>query len=146
MEKTAKASSSKNHTGDARGTILVVEDEPPMLYVLEKTLAKHGYAVLTAPNGEAAIEAYCRHKSEIDVVLLDVGLPRIKGTDVLHKIKSENPAVSVVVCSGFLEPELKTMLDHDVDHFIQKPYILDELVKTIQALIERREAVTAGSP
>ncbi len=81
MEKTSKASSSKNRIADARGTILAVEDEPSMLYLLEKTLAKRGYAVITAANGEEAIEAYHCHKNKIDVVLLDVDLPRVGGVD-----------------------------------------------------------------
>jgi DNA-binding response OmpR family regulator len=120
-----------------RRTILVVEDEKLMLRLLERTLSQHSYAVFTAADGEAALETYCRHKTEIDLVLLDVGIPKVKGVDVLHKMKSENPGVQVVIFSGYLEPALRAkMREAGVEHFTQKPYMLHEVVKTIQSLIE----------
>lgn len=120
-----------------RGTILIVEDEQPMLRLLEKVLSRHGYQVLVASNGEAAIEVYRRHKLEIDVVLLDVGLPKLTGWNVLLKMKEENSDVRVVIATGFLEPKMKTeMLRVNVKHFVEKPYILDEVVETLQSLID----------
>jgi DNA-binding NtrC family response regulator len=60
--------------------------------------------------------------------------PKLK---VLYKMKSENPAVRVVVSSGFLAPELRTKVQQaGVQHFIEKPYMLDQVVDVIQGLIE----------
>ena len=143
MEQIPEASLSRNQIGDPRRAILVVDDETPMLRLLEGTFSEHGYTVFTAADGEEAIKNYCRHKSEIDVVFLDVGLPKVKGADVLHKIKGENPAVRVVVSSGFFEPELRTEMQRaGVEHFIEKPYMLDDVVKTIQNIIELAEALS----
>ena len=120
-----------------RGTILVVEDEQLMLRLLEKFLSQQGYQVLVASDGEAAIEVYRLHKLEIDVVLLDVGLPKLTGWDVLLKMKEENPDVRVVIATGYLAPKMKTeMLRVAVRHFVDKPYVLNELVETLQSLID----------
>jgi two-component system, cell cycle sensor histidine kinase and response regulator CckA len=120
-----------------RGTILIVEDEQLMLRLVEKVLLQHGYQVLVASDGEEAIEVYRRHKLEIDVVLLDVGLPKLTGWDVLLKMKEENPDVRVVIATGFLEPKMKTeMFRVTVKHFLDKPYMLDEVVETLQSLID----------
>ncbi|HVH91973.1 MAG TPA: response regulator [Candidatus Acidoferrum sp.] len=120
-----------------RGTILIVEDEQVMLRVVEKVLLQHGYQVLVASDGEEAIEVYRRHKLEIDVVLLDVDLPKLTGWDVLLKMKEENPDVRVVIATGFLEPKMKTEMSRvTVKHFVDKPYMLDEVVETLQSLID----------
>jgi CheY-like chemotaxis protein len=120
-----------------RGTILIVEDEQVMLRLVEKVLLQHGYQVLVASDGEEAIEVYRRHKLEIDVVLLDVDLPKLTGWDVLLKMKEENPDVRVVIATGFLEPKMKTAMSRvTVKHFVDKPYMLDEVVETLQSLID----------
>jgi len=93
---------------NGRGTILVVEDEQLMLRLLEKFLSQQGYQVLVASDGEEAVEVYRLHKLEIDVVLLDVGLPKLTGWDVLLKMKEENPDVRVVIATGYLAPKMKT--------------------------------------
>jgi two-component system cell cycle sensor histidine kinase/response regulator CckA len=134
--KPEKPSSGKQGS-DCRGTILVVENEQFMLHLIEGAFLQHGYQVLVAADGEEAIEVYRLHKLEIDVVLLDVGLPKVNGVDVLYKMKSENPDVRVIIVSGFLEPALRTKMQQaGVKHFIDKPYMLDHVLETIQRLIE----------
>jgi two-component system cell cycle sensor histidine kinase/response regulator CckA len=114
-----------------------VEDEKNMLDLLEKTLVRHGYRVLAAADGETALNIYRRSKKAIDVVLLDIGLPKVAGREVLRKIKNENPHVKVVIASGYLEPELKSEINRaGVKYFLSKPYRPDEVVRTLQSLIE----------
>ncbi len=138
MDRIPEASLSRNQRANAQRTILVVEDEPLMLRLLEKFLSRQGYQVLVASDGEQAIEAYCRHKTEVDVVLLDVGLPKVKGTDVLLKMKDENPDVRVVIASGYLEPKVKTeMYRAGVKKFVDKPYMLPEVLETLRSLTKR---------
>lgn len=129
--------SSAKQGSDCRGTVLIVENEQFMLGLIERVFSQHGYQVLVAADGEEAIEVYRLHKLDIDVVLLDVGLPKVNGVDVFYKMKSENPAVRVIIVSGFLEPELRTKMQQaGVEHFIDKPYMLDQVLETIQTLIE----------
>ena len=117
-------------------TVLVVEDEEAMLYALEKMLVNRGYKVLRAADGEMAVRIYQRHKESIDVVLLDMGLPKLSGRDVLFKIKQEKHDAKVVIASGYFEESLRSEIDRaGVKKFVHKPYMPDELVQTIQSLI-----------
>lgn len=123
-------------TSNDAATVFLVEAEQSMLYMLEKTLLKHGYKVLKATDGEMAVKIYQRHKETIDIVLLDIGLPKMAGRDVLLKMKNEKPDLRVVIASGYLEPELKSELEQTgVKYFLPKPYMPDEVVKTFQGLM-----------
>ena len=136
-DEIAKASFETTERPDGHGTILLVEDEKNILDLLEKTLVQQGYQVLTAADGEAALNIYRRSKDVIDVVLLDIGLPKVAGRDVLRRIKNENPDVKVVIASGYLEPKLKSEIDRaGVKYFLSKPYRPDEVVRTLKSLIE----------
>src|SRR5262245_6202221 len=125
-------------TTNGAATVLLIEDEQNMLNLLERLLLKHGYRVLKATDGEMALEIYRCHEQTIDAVLLDIGLPKIAGRDVLLKIKNENPDVKIIIASGYLEPELKAEIEQaGVKYFLHKPYMLDEMVMTLQSLIEK---------
>lgn len=123
-------------TSNGAATVLVVEDEQDMLNVLERILLQQGYKVLKATDGEMALEVYRCHYQTIDAVLLDIGLPKVSGRDVFLEIKNDNPDVKIIVASGYLEPELKAQVDRaGVNHFLHKPYMLDEVVKAVQSVI-----------
>ena len=120
-------------------TVLIVEDEESMLYVLGKTLVNRGYKVLKASDGELAVRIYQRHKESIDVVFLDIGLPKLSGRNVLFKIKQENQDAKIVVSSGYFEEEFKSDFEQaGIKHFLQKPYMLDHLLQTLQSVIEEK--------
>jgi DNA-binding response OmpR family regulator len=118
-------------------TILIVEDEELMLRLLERFFSRHGYQVMVASDGEQAVGIYHAHQREIDAVLLDVRLPRMTGEEVFRRMKEENAAVRVVMASGFLEPGLKAeMALAGVRYFMDKPYVLEELLEIFQSLID----------
>ena len=120
-------------------TVLIVEDEESMLYVLEKVLVSRGYKVLKASDGELAVRIYQRDKESIDVVLLDMGLTKLSGRDVLFKIKQEKQDAKIVVTSGYFEEEFKSDFEQaGIKHFLQKPYMLDHVVQTLQSAIEEK--------
>jgi two-component system cell cycle sensor histidine kinase/response regulator CckA len=121
-------------TADGEDTVLIAEDEANMLHLLEKIFLRRGYKVLKANNGQSALEIYQRHKDEIDVVLLDMGLPKISGREVLLKLRSENPDVKVIITSGYIEPSIKSQLDHARVKFLHKPYTPADVFKTLQSL------------
>ena len=134
----SELSSSSNQTANRRGTILVVEDEQLVLRLLKRILSQEGYEVLTAADGEEAIEVFRSHKEEIDGVLLDIGLPKLSGVNVFQKMKEDNPDLRVVIASGYLAPEVKTeMVRAGVKHFFSKPYIFQEIIDAFGSLIER---------
>ena len=127
---------SRKHTDD-RGTVLVVEDEEAMVRLLTDVLSKAGYQTLTAMDGQEAIDLYHHHKEEIDIVVLDLGLPKVTGFDVMRKLKEQNPGVSIIITTGYLQPELKPeLLQAGVKDCIYKPYSVDDLVEKVGSLIE----------
>jgi two-component system, cell cycle sensor histidine kinase and response regulator CckA len=124
-----------NPSTQAHYTVLVVEDERLMRRLLERILSSHDTSVLLAADGQEALDIYRDHKGEINVVLLDLGLPKISGWEVFNNLKQENPDVCIVVASGYMEPDVKSkMHDAGVEHFIEKPYRLDQLVETLQGV------------
>ena len=136
-EEVATGKSSAREHGDRRGTVLVVEDDEAMVYLLRKLLPQSGYQMLAATDGAKAIDLYFDHKDEIDVVLLDLGLPKVPGIDVIQKLKEHNPAVKIVVATGYLEPELKSEIFRcGVKDCISKPYVVRDVLEKLGSLIE----------
>jgi two-component system, cell cycle sensor histidine kinase and response regulator CckA len=128
---------SAGTTAQGQHTILIVEDERLMLSLLEKFFSEHGYHVLVAADGEQAIELYRCHKRRIEAVLLDVRVPKITGGEVFRRMKKENAAVKVVIASGFLEANIKDQIAFaGVKRFVNKPYVLDELLEVFQNVID----------
>src|SRR5258706_12605881 len=110
-------------------TVLVIEDEPHMRGLLQVVLMKQGFRVILAADGEEAINVYRTHKPEIDVVLLDVGLPKIGGLDVYRNMKKQNPEVQVVVASGYLPPPIRSSFSAEgIKYFLPKPYSLSDVI------------------
>ena len=137
-EPIAKIDAQPTMVSNSTATVLVVEDEERMLHALGKILAKQGYTVLKASDGEMALDTYERHHETIDVVLLDIGLPKMSGRDVLLRMRNRNPDVKVVVASGHFEDEMNSDIDQaGVKHLLRKPYMPDEVIKIFQSLTKR---------
>jgi PAS domain S-box-containing protein len=123
------------------GTVLVVEDEAPTVSLLQSALRQKGYDVLVATDGEQAVELYRRHKNHIDVVLLDLGLAKMAGWDVLLEMKQENPGVNVIVASGYIESALKSKIAAaGVKLFVEKPYVPEDLLRLIYSVLPDKMA------
>ena len=123
---------------NGRGTVFLVEDEQNMLFLLEKILSRHGYKVLKASDGETALAIYQNQKETIDVVLLDIGLPKIGGRDVLSQMKESNPNIKIVVTSGYLDPELEAKIyEAGIKHFLRKPYTPNQVIKIMHSVIDQ---------
>jgi CheY-like chemotaxis protein/anti-sigma regulatory factor (Ser/Thr protein kinase) len=92
--------------------------------------------IFKASDGQMALQVFDQHKDNIDAVLLDLGLPKITGRDVLHKIKKAKPNVTVVIASGFFEAELEGEIgESGIAAFLQKPYRPDEVIRTLDSAI-----------
>ena len=134
-ERKPPAQPTKTATGHK--TILVAEDEEKMVYLLRKALLRNQFDVLVASDGEQAMDLYHRHKEKIGVVLLDIGLPKIAGWEVVLRMKKENRNVKVIVTSGYIEPDLKSKMHHaGVLGFIEKPYNPADVVQMVCALLD----------
>jgi len=119
-----------------QATILVIEDESAALSVLTKVLSSRGFKILTASDGESAVEIFSQYTEVIDIVLLDMGLPKMSGKDVLIRIKAIKPSVKIVIASGYFESDLQVDIAQDnIAAYIQKPYMLDNVIKVLRRVI-----------
>ncbi|MFH1673169.1 MAG: response regulator [Pseudomonadota bacterium] len=118
-------------------TILLVDDEEPVLRVGAKVLNKLGYTVTEARSGHEAVETYKIAKNKIDMVILDMIMPDMGGGEVYDLLKAINPDVKVLLCSGYsLDGQAMTILDRGCNGFIQKPFDVKQLSGKIRAVIE----------
>ncbi len=134
--RTSITTTEKKFPGGTE-TILIVEDEELLLQMIQTILETYGYKVLTAKDGLEAIRIYEKKSNKIDLVLTDLGLPKLTGADEFIKLKEINKNVKVLIASGFLEPEDKTKLEQlGIKGFLQKPYVIEELLLKIRKAIE----------
>ncbi len=115
-----------------RKSVLVIEDEENMVYLLRKAFLRNKCGLFVALDGEQAMAVYQSHKDEIGVVLLDIGLPKYSGWDIVLRIKEQSPNVRIFVTSGYLEPDIKSKMERaGVEAFIQKPYNPGDVVERL---------------
>jgi two-component system, cell cycle sensor histidine kinase and response regulator CckA len=124
-------------------TILFVEDEIHQLNLMQKNLEAEGHRVLTARDGPEAVQTYIRHKQEINLVVLDLGLPKLNGWEAYKMMKEADPNVKVIFATGFISPEIEAHLSTgELSAVITKPYTPTEMRKKIAAGLHQ----PAGSP
>jgi PAS domain S-box-containing protein len=118
-------------------TVLLVDDEEMIIDVGTKMLAKLGYEVLTARNGAEAIETYETCQDKIDLVLLDMVMPKIGGGEAFDRLREINPAVKVILCSGYsVDGQATDILNRGCNAFIQKPFNLKILSQHIRTVLD----------
>ena len=115
------------------GTVLFVDDEEMIIEVGKPMLEELGYDVLVARGGEEAIKVYEVNKGKIDLVILDMVMPRVDGGDVYNVLKKIDPNVKTLLSSGYsLDEKADTLLNNGCSGFIQKPFNLRRLSQQIK--------------
>ncbi len=110
------------------GKILIVDDEKDIRDVFEQMLIELGYTTVTCANGEEAAEYYKKNFKEIDLVILDVMMPKLNGYDCYVKLKKVNPDIKVIICSGYsINGGVSKIIKKGALGFIQKPFDINEL-------------------
>ncbi len=124
--------------------ILVVDDEPPIRKLLRMGLGAHGYEVIDAPNGKAALEALA---SKPQLVILDLGLPDIDGLDLLRQMRQRDASLPIVVLSSRGDEAGKVAaLDLGADDYVTKPFGMDELLARMRAALRHQLQVHGERP
>lgn len=125
--------------------ILIVEDEDAMVAGLEYALAREGFAVAVARDGEAALRLL--RESAPDLVVLDVMLPRRSGFDVLRQIREEGRSIPVILLTAKgQEADKLRGFDLGADDYVVKPFSLAELLARVRARLGRRGAALERAP
>lgn len=118
-----------------KGTILVIDDEPNVIWFISNICQPRGYITLTASSGLEALKIIQECQGKIDVVLLDLAMPGMGGIEVLKSIRKHQPDIAVIIITALhdKQPECEKI---GIDAFVKKPYSLEDLYNQIGAVIE----------
>jgi CheY-like chemotaxis protein len=120
--------------------ILLVDDEDMVLDVGRKLLERLEYSVLTADSGAKALKLYAREHAHIDLVILDMIMPEMGGSETFDRLKALNPAIKVLLSSGYsVDGQATEILQRGCSGFIQKPFTIQKLSKKLRQLLETEQ-------
>ncbi len=120
-------------------TILLIEDEEPVIAMIQVMLETYGYTVLIARDGEEGVEKFKQNREKIDLVLTDLGLPKCEGDEVIRRITVVEPDTKIILVSGFIDPVIKTeMVKIGVRRFLQKPYTFADIIEMVRETIDEK--------
>lgn len=116
--------------------VMVVDDEPSVRLITQKTLEAFGYQVVVATDGADALAIYARRGDEIAVVLTDMMMPIMDGSAIIRVLRKLNPAVRIIASSGLMHNERGAGAGLGITHFLPKPYRADALLAAISACLQ----------
>ena len=119
-------------------SVLVVDDEAHILMALTACLKQAGYDVVTATDGETALQLAATAMP--DVVIVDLGLPGIDGREVIRRLRQFSAAPALVLSARDRDVDKVAALDEGADDYLTKPFSVDELLARLRALLRRIEA------
>ena len=117
--------------------ILVVDDEERMRKLIKDFLVANNYRILEAEDGEKAIEVFQNNKNKIDLILLDVMMPKLDGWSVLRQIRQESRVPIIMLTARGEEQDELFGFELGVDEYISKPFSPKILVARVQAILKR---------
>jgi DNA-binding response OmpR family regulator len=118
--------------------ILFVEDEAQQLKYMRRLLEGEGYRVLGAQDGVEAVALHRRYSDEIDLVVLDLRLPKLSGWDAFQEMKREDPSLKALVASAYVTPEVKSAIETgELLGLFVKPYSPDLFLARISDVIRK---------
>ena len=113
-------------------TVLVAEDEEFNRFYISELLAKTNYLLIEATNGEEAVEM-ARKNENIDLILMDIKMPRVNGKEAMKQIKAFNPEIPIIALTALaMESDRTEALDSGFDSFLTKPIDKDALFEKIK--------------
>jgi len=125
-----------------KGLVLVMDDEPDIRTAVRMMLAKGGYSVLEAEDGEKAIEVINtgQNRLMLDVIICDIRMPKISGVEAIAYFQKEHPHVQLIVLTGFPDIEMATLyLKTGVVEYLIKPVEPEKLKAAVEKAMEQRE-------
>ncbi len=134
--KTSRSRGAKPQESElwGTGTVLLVEDEPMVRTVAERALTRHGYKVLTANNGEDALEIL-NAGEEVNLLISDVVMPLMDGPTMVREARKDRPELPILFMSGYAEEQLRKSIDIDNVAFLPKPFSVQELAEAVRDVL-----------
>jgi CheY-like chemotaxis protein len=134
VEKVGVSTTDERRGGSE--TILLVEDSEPLRLLTRELLTRAGYVVLEASDGFEAIKTSENYEGEIHLLMTDIIMPKLRGTEVAKRIAQRRPRTAIVFLSGYTE-EAVSQMDHvGRIALIEKPYTADALLRTARQLLD----------
>ena len=133
---------------DIRGgteTILVVDDEPGIRETVMEILSDNGYRILTASNGEEALEVFRDHINQIDLVILDLGMPVMGGAVCFEQLREIRTDVRVIISSGYAADAEAFARTSKANSFLRKPFRMMQLLQTVRHVLDADAAPVSES-
>jgi len=136
--RTDASPSSSRHDPDLSGgpdspvTVLVVDDDPGFRSVVQRTLGRSGYRVLAASNGREAVEILGENAADVRVVLSDVVMPLMGGSDLLEHLAATRPGIAVILTTGYADRELADHVRRRAAGFLRKPFGSRDLLRVVR--------------
>ncbi len=135
--ETIKIPTKKAVLSSGTETVMVVDDEEIMRSIAQSMLKETGYTVVLAASGIEALEIYREKQDEIDIIVLDMAMPKMSGKETYIELKKINPDVKVLLASGFRQDQrVQEALDMGINGFLQKPYVISDLTNMIRGILE----------
>ncbi|MFN3286237.1 MAG: PAS domain S-box protein, partial [bacterium] len=123
--------------GGAGETILVVDDEEPLCNLLRDVLTRRGYRVLVATDGQEALRLYQEHAGRIDLVILDMTMPGLSGTQTFDALRALDPRARILLTSGYTqERAARDAVARGAKGFLQKPFLISELAARVREALQ----------
>jgi PAS domain S-box-containing protein len=139
-QRLQTAATEENLIGEIPGgdeTILLVEDEEALSFLLKTFLETKGYTVVVAKDGQEGVDSFMRQPHDIDLVLSDMGLPKMSGWDAAKKMREIRPELKIVLASGFIDPNQRSeILKNGVRDIFQKPYVPNDVLRRIREILD----------
>lgn len=118
------------------GTVLIIDDEPDFLEMASEILKTKGCGTIQAIGASNAIKAFRIHGNDIDLVILDMKMPDMDGTELFHALRKIKPDLKVLVCSGYSDDgKVGKLIREGARGFLQKPFNSAQLVRSVSDLM-----------
>jgi CheY-like chemotaxis protein len=130
-------STTKEKLSTGNETILVIEDDEAVLDALKRMLEHFGYSIITASNGEEAIDIYLVEQERIDLVILALNMPGMGGRKCLERLLEITPDLKTIITSGYSSAaSVEGISKSGTFVFIEKPYLHEDLLRTIREVVD----------
>src|SRR3954466_13804810 len=141
QERASQNASQRNGKGSTTMKILMVDDDPSLVKIISFLLKDEGYDVVTASTGTDALQIL--HQQWVDMVILDVMLPRVDGFEICRRVRETNRVPIIMLSArGGTEDRVKGLLE-GADDYLPKPCEPAELLARVKALFRRSQTQTA---